>query len=595
MNRKLILGLFVFAVTSNIKGQVAEWLIPPMYDNIHMAEGESLIITDSLEHKIIWSQSGKRLSVTKHQMYSFKEGYSVTTRPHSDIVSGFFDREGKFTPIADCNVTYSMPYFSDMHLLVHDGTYFRFVNTNGIVSESRYEKAYPFSNGYASCFTYANLEKKKDPYNLLISKDEEQITFSFNGKSFDNEDIDFISSINDENIGIVVAKGKLYYFNARNKTLSPIFAKKNETNIKNQAKLENDISQSITNDYESVYILHAKCGKKDRIQIKLNKFMVPLSISLTDGEYVYNRKEEAEIILESMLEVVNNKQEFGINWKGMEVLPPQFSEVITCFDDKALVRLDGKCGMLKVLKDEKFKISINKDQPIAFKHKTCEATIRLDMPKIISTSKTWIEVDPKTGCEIDMQSEDKKETSFGNTVQYKCVLSIPESLPDIMHNDERNGISYPTRVFYDGLKSPIIPYKVMAWHYKYFNVDVNDAETSIHQGTLSFTLNINAEREPGETVYPTIVNIQTDSLQCELEKISETRYKCKVFELNEGNNTIVVQIHEEGCPAASFPFEVTYTKPAVKTRNKAAVKEDVVIKKKTQKTTVTTLTPHLEI
>ena len=156
-----------------------------------------------------------------------------------------------------------------------------------------------------------------------------------------------------------------------------------------------------------------------------------------------------------------------------------------------------------------------------------------------------------------------------------------------MYDDARNEITYPTQIVYDGLKSPIIPFKVKAWHYKYFNVDVNDAETSIHQGTLSFTFNINAERNPGEAVYPTSVNIQTDSLQCELEKISETRYKCKVLALAEGNNNIIVQILEQGCPPASFPFEVTYTKPAAKTRNKPAVKEDVVIKKKTRKAPVT--------
>ena len=194
-------------------------------------------------------------------------------------------------------------------------------------------------------------------------------------------------------------------------------------------------------------------------------------------------------------------------------------------------------------------------------------------------------MDPKTGCEIDMQSEDKKETSFGNNIQYQCVLNIPEALPDEMYKDSRNEISYPTRVFYDGLKSPIIPYKVMAWHYKYYNVDEIESERSVNQGILSFTFNINAERNPGEAAYPWSVGIKTDSDStfCELEKISETRYKCKVFNLNEGNNSLVVQIMEEGCPPASFPFEVTYTKPVARTRNKPEVKESVTITKKTKK------------
>ena len=582
LQKKLFLILVIMAVTSPINGQVAEWLIQPVYDNIRMTNGENLIVTDSLKHMILWTPSGARLNMTNFQMYPFKEGYAVTTRRSSDIITGFFNKDGKFKAIQECNMTYFMPYFSDNHLLVHDGTYYRFVYTSGGFSESRYENAYPFVNGYASCGTYVDLEKKKDPYNLLISKDGQQITFSYNGKSFDDDDLEFISSVNDENVGIIVAKHKVYYFNGKDRSLSPVFAKKDESNIKNQAKLEGDLSQSFTKESDSVYVLRAKCGKNDRIQIKFNHLALPLSISLADGEYVYKTKEETEIPLETPLKVVGQKPECGINWEGTEILPPQFDEVITCFEDKALVRLKGKCGMLKIHKDENFKISINKDRPIDFRHKEYETTIRLDMPKIISTSKAWIEVDSNTGCEIDFQSEEKKETSFGNNVQYNCVLKIPESLPDEMYNDVRNEIAYPTYVFYEGLKSPVIPYKVKAWHYKYFNVDEIESERSINQGILSFAFNINAERNPGEAAYPTSVDIKmgSDSLYCELEKISETRYKCKVFNLEEGNNSIVVQIIEEGCPPASFPFEVTYTKPVAKTRNRPEVKESVTITKK---------------
>jgi hypothetical protein len=590
MKRTLIL-LSIILSANAVRGQIAEWLIQPVYDNISMSNGEQLIITDSLNSKILWSQSGKRLAITDNLISPFKEGYSVTTSRNSDIITGFFDREGKFKAIQNCNITYSMPYFSNNHLLVHDGTYYRFVDTNGNFSENKYENAYPFFNGYASCSTFADIEKRKDYYNLLLTEDDVQVIFSFNGKQFDDDDLEYISSVNDMNIGIVVAKHKLYFFNGKNKTLSPVFAKKDENNIKNQAKLEGDLKQCFTQKSDNVYVLNAKCGKNDRIQIIFDQYAIPISIIRLDGEYECTKKQEIEVPLKTPLKVVDNRQNYGINWEDMEILPPQFDKVIQCFDDNALVRLNGKCGMLKVYKDENFKISINKDKPIGFKHQKYETTIRLDMPKMVSTSKAWIEVDPNTGCEIDMQSEEKKETSFGNNVQYQCVLTIPESLPDRMYNDEtnaeRNAISYPTRVFYDGLRSPIIPYKVMAWHWKYFNVDEIESERSVSQGVLSFSFNVNAERSPGEAAYPTTVNIKTvpDTLSCELEKISETRYKCKVYNLIDGNNSIVVQVKEEGCPPASFPFDVTYTKPVARTRNKPAVKESVTITKQTKKST----------
>lgn len=594
MNRKLIMGLAIFAATSSVKGQVAKWLIPPMYDDIHMANGENLIITDSLDNKILWTHSGKRLAMTEDQIFSYEEGFAVTTKKGSGVITGFFDRKGKFIRLSGCNATYSMPCFSNNYLLVQDGYFYRFVNTKGELSAGQYAKAYPFSNGYASCNTFANLQKRKDSYNLLLTKENEQVSFSFEGKQFDTDDIEFVSSVNDENIGVVIAKHRLYYFNGKDRSLSPIFANKDETNIKNQAKLEDDITLCFSNESESVSVLKAKCGKNDRIEIRFDALMIPTSISFPSGKYVYKKTPKAQRTFDTELRMTQKGAKYGISWDSKEILPPQLDNLITCFDDKAFVRLSGKCGMLQVLKDEEFKITINKGNPIDFRHQKYETTIRLDLPKIISSRNTRIEIDPNSGCDVDMPSGEKKDTEFGNFIQYNCVLNIPKSLPDEMYNDSRNEITYPTQVIYDGLKSPVMLFKVKAWHYKYFNVDVNDSETSIHQGTLSFTFNINAERNPGEAVYPTSVNIQADTLQCELEKISETRYKCKVLALNEGVNNVVVQILEEGCPPASFPFEVTYTKPAARTKNKPAVKEDVAIKKKTRKTPVTP-TPHLDI
>ena len=594
MKNKLLLGLVFLAFATTANGQIVRWLIPPVYDNIQMAEGENLVITDSLKYKIIWSQSGYRLSMTKDHISPFAEGYAVTTDGETDKITGFYDKSGKFTDLSGCRVSYNMPYFSDQHLLVNRANGFRFVDTAGNIDAAEYVYAFPFFNGYATCQAYANPLKRKDPYNLLLSKDNEQIVFSYGGKPFDKYDIQFISSVNDENIGIVIAKHKLYYFNGETRALSPVFASENETNIKNQAKLEDELLQCIKKESDSLFVLSAKCGKNDRIHIKINRLKIPLSITLADGEHIYKKRSAPARTFTSPLKTIKYEDKIGINWEEQEILPPQLDDILLCFDDKAFIRLYEYYGMLKVLKDEEFKITINKGNPIDFRHQKYETTIRLDLPKFISSYKTRIVIDPKSGCEVDLPSGVKRDTEFGNNIQYDCVLNIPQSLPDEMYGDSRNEITYPTQIVYNGLWSPVIPFKVKAWHYKYFNVDINDAETSISQGTLSFTFNINAERNPGEAVYPTSVFIQTDSLKCELEKLSETRYKCKVFSLVQGENNIVVQILEQGCPPASFPFEVTYTKPSARTSKTAAVKEDVVIKKKTKKTSITP-TPHLDI
>lgn len=594
--KKIILIVIMVALGCTSRGQVAKWIIPPLYDSIRMANVEELIITDSVDKRIIWSQSGKRLASTIDVLFPFYENLAITTKKDSATITGFYNKEGKFTALNECNVSYSFPYFSDGYLLVKQGFYYKYINSKGETKDGLYVNAYPFSNGYASCSTYRNIQKKKDLYNLLISKEEEQIAFFFEGKQFDDDDIEFVSSVNDENIGIVIAKHKLFYFNGKDRSLLPIYATKGENNRKNQAKLEGELALCLVYDTDSTSVLQAKCGKSDWIQIRFDNLRIPLSISFANGIHIFKKDTIQKRFYESPLRMVKKENKYGIFSGGEEILPPQLDTIISCFNDKAFVRLSNKCGMLQIFNDDAFKISINKDNPIDFRHQKYETTIRLDLPKIISSYNTRVDIDPSSGCEVDLPSGEKKDTEFGNYIQYNCVLNIPNSLPDEMYGDYRNEITYPTQIIYDGLKSPVIPVKVQAWHYKYFNVDINDAETSIHQGVLSFTFNINAERNPGEAVYPTSINIQTDSLQFELEKISETRYKCKVIDLNEGNNNIIVQILEQGCPPASFPFDVTYTKPSARTKNQPATKEDVVIKKKTKKTqTSSSPTPHLDI
>ena len=364
MKRQLILTLAVAAITITAKGQVAKWLIPPLYDNIYMTNGENLIITDSLNQKTIWSQTGLRLATTNDHIFSFVEGFAVTTKRGSEMITGFYDSKGKFTKLSRCNVSYSKPYFSNNYLLVRNDSYYRFINSNGELMSGQYAKAYPFSNGYASCNTFANLEKKKDPYNLLITKEHEQVPFRFGSKQFDDDDLEFISSVNDENIGIVVAKHRLYYFNGKDRTLSPIFARKDESNIKNQAKLEDEFC--LSNESDSVSILSAKCGKNDRIRIRFNSMLIPISISLADGDYTYSTDVKAKRSFESPLRMSKEGNKYGVSWGGIEILPPQLDELITCFNDKSFVRLNGKCGMLQVFKDEEFKININKGNTYSF-------------------------------------------------------------------------------------------------------------------------------------------------------------------------------------------------------------------------------------
>lgn len=597
---KRILAIAALSLAfGTMRGQVAKWIIPPAYNRIYMASGADLVMTDSADAKILWTLEGKRLAITKNRLHSFAEGRAVATTGDNDQIVGFYDTKGRFTRLDGCQVAHSYPYFNDGHLLVQTGYYFRYTDTQGRLAEGNYTKAYPFANGYASCFTYKNLLKNKGPHSLLLTKDLEKVTFSYDGRAIEEDDIDFISSVNDEDVGVVIVKRRVFLFNGKDRSLTPVTTVEGDVSSKNQARLEDELVMCLLKETDTTSVLTAKCGKGATVQMRFNALLVPLSVKMPDKELTWKKDAKQGRSISTPLRSKEAGGRVGLYWEDKEVLPPQLDKVVSCIDDKAFVCLSGKYGALKVNKDDAFHVTVNKDNPVNFRHQKFESNLRVDLPKQIPAQDCSIEIADGAGCEVDFTSCEKKNTEFGNYLQYNCILNIPDNLPDEMLDDPLNTITYPISILYSGLRSPQIPVKVKAWHHKYVNVDIYDSDISITDGLLSFVLNIQADRYPNEPVYPLSVSLLTDTLQQDISKVSESRYKCKLWTIGEGTTNIVVQVREQGCPPSSFTFEVTYVKPAPKVHNKPAVKENIVIKKKPKPAPKPTPppkpTPHLDI
>ena len=580
MKRILVL-LCIFCLALSANAQIAKWMIPAAYDTIRMENNGYVIVTDSVFSQIIWSYNARRLAVTEDSLMHFKNNYAITVRPGRETITGFYDRYGNFTPLKNVRVAHHFPYFMDGFLLVQEGSTVQFVNTEGKMVGQKLSEAYPFSNGYASVVAFENPDRQRNPYKTLISVSHEPVPLVVDGEELSNEDIDFISSVNDEGIGVVIARKKVFFFHADNKSLTAATVDKDDAE---QVKIDGSLNKSLLSQPDGTSVLYANAGKGKEVSITFDAIMIPLSVMYKSGEYVYQRKAEEEV--NTPLETIEKDGKLGIVWPSFnnaEILPPQFTDVPLLYEDRAFVKVGRKYGMVAVNLDEGFRFTLNRGDNIPFRHQKLKTVIRLDMPVGISSDKTQLETIPDSGYDVDLTSMEGRDTDAGNYVQFNCVLDIPDDLPD----DELKEISFPIQVKYQGLLSPVIPVKANAWHYKYYNIVVNESEIAIKGGEVTFTFDIHAERLVGEEVYPFQVALQTKNLQTEIEKISETRYRCKAKGLANGVNAITVQVFEEGCPPVSYPFDVTYTKPAAPTAGRAAVAEKVVIQKKA--------TPHVDI
>ena len=573
--KKALISLSLVLSCLSMNAQMTRWIMQPGYDKIYIASGAPLLISDSLDTGSIWSIKGKKIAVTNDVIHPFKEGLSVTTKKNSEEITGFFNSQGKFTSLKNYSVTYDEPFFRDGFLLVQSNNRYCFINING--EEERfgyYVKMYPFNNGFATCFTYEQVDKLKNPYYTYVTADNSPITFSYNNKVFDKKDVEFLSSVNDEGVGIAIIKHKVYLFDKNARKLEPVFANKTETNIKRQVSVDGELNEYLMDMKDSI-IIRGKGSKTEFVRFNFDKFLRPTKIYYADRTEEYKHKTVKAEKYSSPFSPFKSNEKYGLNYKDETVLPEQFDEIGFCLNDFAVVRIDDKWGMLTFDPNLKYRLIMHNGKDIAFRHKDVATTIKLELPVIISADKCRFDVEEKHGCIIDKISLETKNTENGNYVQYNCNLTIPDSLPDVITE-----IQYPVQITYDGLKYPIVPIKTKAWHYKYINVDLDETETTLEQGNVSFTINISAEKQPGENDYPFEVEIKTDSLQTELAKISETRYKCKLFALAEGINNVNINILENGCPPSVFPFEITYIKPVKKSRNKPEVKEEVKIEKK---------------
>lgn len=578
MKRKFLSLLFV-AIASSVNAQIANWLIKPAYDKVELLGGIDGVVTDSLGIKSLWTFNGTKLATTPLNISPFKEKKSVLVDPETLEVKGILSENGIIRNCEVGDVTYDYPYFSNNKLLIYKDSNYLFITTDGKTDGKKYGNAYPYSNGYASCLAFLNTERQKDPYLLMIDKDGNPVNFTFGGKKITATDIEFVSSVNDDNVAFLVIKGKVYAFDAKTQELSSVSMQENDDNLKNQAKLEGDINSCLSKQGNS-YTLKAISGKDGIILVKFDNLLKPTSIIRgdTETEYTITNEEVKTYPTSLTMDLVDDR--YGVYWDGKEMLPPQFLETGFCFDDKIIMRFNGKFGMMAINKGAQFQFKMNKGNDVAFLHQKFETSIRVDLPTYVSSDRTYIEIDPATGCDIDKTSREKRDTESGNFVEYNCILSIPNDLPD-----ETTDITYPLQVVYGGIKSSILKHTIKGWYYKKFEIEEDESQRSLNNGTLTFVFNVRTVQSDGH-LYPTEVSIVANNLNVEREdKMSETRYKYKVHNLHEGVNNITVQIVEQGCPPTSFPFEVEYYKP------KSAQKERVVITKKP----VSKVTPRLEI
>lgn len=577
--RQIIITLFSLILSGTAFAQLPKWMIAPNYDQLSVKVDDSLLQTDSLGITSLWTKDGKRLFTTNHYIHPFKDGVAVITKKGGTELAGIVDMFGKFTEMPNIQVAYDHPFFEDEYLICNEPNGYSYYKKDGTKAKfAQSVRSYPFHGGFAPFLTFDQLEKKKDPYYGYYRADGQEMTYRMMEKGaekdIDPKNIRFLSGISVNNQGIAVIKDKLYIFNPDTQLFEAFLHGDGDSEKKRHLVLDGDYEKFFLNLPNDTIEIIAKYGKNQLATLQFDKELRPVRFVFDGDEQIFVQPEPQEFKYSSEFKSYGEGGKYGLASMAQQLLPQQFDEIGLIYGNKAFVKNNGKWGVIEIIPNLSYKLKLNKGEDVAFRHQKFETQVRLDLPPEISAKDARIDIPSSSGCIIDKTSRETKDTESGNYVVYDCTLNIPDSLPDTMTT-----ITYsPISISYDGIRLFDTPIDIKAWHLKYFNVDPIESETSISNGIASFTININAQKNAGESDYPFDVKIEADSVYVQYEKISETRYKCLVSNLQEGNNNLNILVTEKGCPPSIFPFEVYYTKPVPKKKKQEAI----VVRKKSQ-------------
>jgi len=577
MKHLFISLLALLAVSA--QAQLMQWRIHPNFSSLRLADTYDAIVTDSAGISTLWDLNGHPLVSTPDRIMPLFGGFAASVSPDLNRITGIYRSNGSFINLASkgYGVAMGYPYFEGQNLVIRqDKEGYNIIDSKGRLRfRTPYPRIYPFSHGLVSCMGYINPKKKAGPCSLYYDEKFNEIALTLKGKKVQVERVQHLSTIADEGKGIALINNQFYFFDAATHELSPILSSK-EKHVHLELPFEEAVSMGSVSEPA---IINAIGEKGENVIFKFDRQGYPISINFGDHTVDFFRNPRFLPAAETNLWRFQDEESglVGIGYNEADtLLPAQFVEVPFVFGDDAIVRIGDQYGQVHLDRQSSLSVEINKSEDIAFLHHNAEVPIRADMPSYISPTGARI-LSCTQGMHVDQVSIQSRQNRNGSYAIFNSTLDFPIGLSA----DTLSEISYPVQLVYEGLTSSTIYANANAWHYKYFDVRVPTSEIEIKDGNVKFNFYI--ERTNNEKNFPFEVSVNANGLNYTLDKISESYYRCHIKRLKEGDNAIVVQVTEQGCPPVSCPVDVTYNKPKAQGSSSAKKNETVAIKVKTKK------------
>ena len=554
---KLFVVFVLMCLAPSADAQIAKWLVRPSYDHIEMTDSGLLKIVSDGKEGLLSVEGREVLPIDFDSISSFKEDRALLFK--NGEFYGITDLQGRIIPLQERG--YKLPHeaahFHYGYLLVKQNQQFYYIDKEGNQVYGPYADAYPFFNGHACIKSYIDYQKKPEEtfYDCIDTGGK-----SLQLQEVEKKDINFISSFN-EGKAIIVIKKRFYALDSDTYNLTPI-STDSTTNKKSLVVSESKEIQ--VHKSEEGYLVAAKNGN-----FVFDQYMRLKLMELSGNEQVViDFPVEPKRKFTSIFAKITDNNQSGITFEGKTLLPPQFDDILHMEGKLAIVKADGKCGVITVDEGNDFLFKLNNNENIGFNHQFYDAKLTVLMPPYIKCASTTI-TSHSDDCEIQIDSRSESENIEGNTLGYNCRLSIPKNLTDTLTAHD-----YFYSLKYDGLLS--IPHKVTIseWYVKYYEVELSNTNFTVSSIndiiTVEFDLiKTEVARNDNSNYFKNIEIVASNfSEQPILNKITENHYSFQIFGIDQERINFSVKITEVGCPSIEYPFEMVFVKPKPREKNK---------------------------
>lgn len=571
MNIKTILAAILFTTAQAGVAQTASWMIRPVMDRIELDDANRLLIGHRGDSTIVWNVEGQEIVKTTANLAPFASGMALHLDADGKGLLGFSTIEGQYVSInnypgASCRylVDQQFPYFSYGMLLVKDTetNLYYYINKKGHVVGDGYLKAYPYLNRHASVQVYKNPEKSKGRLTKLIDTRQNEVQMTLNGKTVKPGTFEFISSLAGNKTAVCIHKRKIFLY--ENNTDDCVPFSTDNTSVK---------STFVTLEEKELDLVATDDGGFSILTDNGNMFFN------SNGQFVRGEWQEPSapapqktVDVPTICRITSEGGMQGLSIakiidKSGVILPAQFEDVHALVNDLAVVRSNGKYGILRVYSMNSIQADFDQKQPFHYTDSSVEGQLIVTFP--FSVSKDDIESVASAGttpCEVHIEAVQQNYVKSGAKFTFPCTIGLPENL-----SVETQKFPLRLSVMYQGIKSAPVETDFEA---DYVNpLSILPTAPVLHADSVCFNVELQSADVDIDFSDCDIDITPSSSISVVKERIDDLHFGILVSDMEEGESPVNIIIRRKGFPSITFPYVISYTAPV---RNEGGKEKDTI-------------------